>query len=64
VESIANFPGNIQAATIIFLLGSVITSLVPFPLNVFGGLLLKGNLYHLHYMLLVVLQWIRNLLPV
>jgi len=56
VESIANFPGNIQAATIIFLLGSVITSLVPFPLNVFGGLLLKENLYHLHYMLLVVLQ--------
>ena len=56
VESIADFTSNTQATAVIFLLGSVITSLLPFPLTVFGGLLLKGSLYHLHCMLLVVLQ--------
>jgi len=32
VESIANFTADTQASTVIFLLGSLIRSLLPFPL--------------------------------
>jgi hypothetical protein len=43
VECIAYFTGHTQATTVILLLGSLITSLLPFPLSVLGVLLLKGN---------------------